>query len=92
MGSGGQRSVKRRAAGGGATTVAAAATSAASTGGGGAVGRNLSGTETFASLDQKAQESIISNAVKAPQKNSYRHMAQVIRSSSITQGLMESHS
>lgn len=72
MGSGGQRSVKRRAAGGGATTVAAAATSAASTGGGGAVGRNLSGTETFASLDQKAQESIISNAVKAPQKNSYR--------------------
>ncbi len=78
MGSGGQRSVKRRATGGTvasattqASTVAAAATSAASTGGGGAVGRNLSGTETFASLSQKTQESLISDAVNAPQKNSY---------------------
>ena len=72
MGSGGQRSVKSRAAGGGATTVAAAATSAGSTGGGsGAVGRNLAGTDTFASLDQNTQLSIINKAVIAPQKNSY---------------------
>lgn len=72
MGSGGQRSVKSRAAGGGATTVAAAATSAGSTGGGsGTAGRNLSGTDTFASLDQNTQLSIINKAVIAPQKNSY---------------------
>lgn len=85
MGSGGQRSVKRRATGGAvasakaqastsgaAAAVANTAASAGSTDGGSqVVGRNLFGTETFSSADQRTQESLINDSLNAPQKNSY---------------------